>query len=64
MVHAYAEITGGYNLLRFDVDFAGRTRFGRLIAQGGIARVLLHALVATDMPDVGSVFVGPRYGAS
>ena len=63
MVQAYAEITGDYNPLRFDVDFAGRTRFGRLIAQGRIDRGLLHTLVATDMPDVGSVFVDPRDGA-
>lgn len=57
MVRSYAEITGDYNPLHFDVDFASRTRFGRLIAQGGIATGLLHALVAMDMPGAGSVFV-------
>jgi 3-hydroxybutyryl-CoA dehydratase len=57
MVRSYAEITGDYNPLHFDVDFASRTRFGRLIAQGGVATGLLHALVAMDMPGAGSVFV-------
>ena len=57
MVRGYAEITGDYNPLHFDIDFASRTRFGRLMAQGGIATGLLHALVAMDMPGPGSVFV-------
>jgi acyl dehydratase len=57
MVQAYAEITGDYNPLHFDAEFTGKTRFGRLIAQGGIVTGLLHALVAMDMPGPGSVFL-------
>ncbi len=57
VVRGYAEITGDYNPLHFDVDFARRTRFGRLMAQGGITTGLLHALVAMDLPGPGSVFV-------
>jgi acyl dehydratase len=57
IVERYAEITGDFNPLHFDAEFAARTRFGRLIAQGGIATGLLHALVAMDMPGPGSVFV-------
>lgn len=56
-VRAYAELTGDRNPLHFDADFAGRTRFGRLIAQGGITTGLLHALVAMDMPGPGTVFL-------
>ena len=61
MVRAYAEITGDYNPLHFDADFASRTRFGRPIAQGGITTDLLHALVAMDMPGAGSVFVDRKW---
>ncbi len=57
MVRAYAELTGDYNPLHFDADFAARTRFERLMAQGGIATGLLHALVAMDLPGPGSVFM-------
>ncbi len=57
MVRAYAEITGDRNPLHFDAEFAARTRFKRLMAQGGITTGLLHALVAMDMPGAGSVFV-------
>ena len=56
-VRAYAEITGDENPLHFDEEFVAGTRFGRLIAQGGIATGLLHALVAMDLPGPGSVFV-------
>ncbi|MEX2430953.1 MAG: MaoC family dehydratase, partial [Dehalococcoidia bacterium] len=56
MVQAYAEITGDRNPLHFDSEFAARTRFKRLMAQGGITTGLLHALVAMDMPGPGAVF--------
>ena len=57
MVRKYAEVTDDYNPLHFDADFAAKTRFGRLMAQGGIATGLLHALVAMEMPGPGSVFI-------
>ena len=56
-VRAYADLTGDENPLHFDADFAARTRFGRLMAQGGFATGLLHALVAMDLPGAGSVFM-------
>lgn len=61
LVEAYAAITGDRNPLHFDADFAARSRFGRLMAQGGIATGLLHALVAMDLPGPGSVFVRQRW---
>lgn len=56
-VRAYAEITGDRNPLHFDEAFAARTRFGRLVAHGGITTGILHALVAEDMPGPGTVFL-------
>lgn len=56
-VELYAEITGDRNPLHFDADFAGRTRFGRLVAQGGITSGMLNALVAMDLPGPGTVFM-------
>jgi acyl dehydratase len=53
----FAEITGDYNPLHFSDDFAKRTRFGRRVAQGGIAAGLLNALVAMDLPGPGTVFM-------
>lgn len=60
-VQKFAEITGDYNPLHFDEAFAASTRFGRLLAQGGIATGLLHALVAMDLPGPGSVFMSQQW---
>ena len=60
-VEAYAGITGDYNPLHFDEAFTSKTRFGRLIAQGGLATGLLHALVAMDLPGPGSVFMSQSW---
>jgi acyl dehydratase len=56
-VRAFAELSGDYNPLHFDEAFAGRTKFGRLVVQGGLTTGLLHALVAMDMPGPGTVFL-------
>ncbi len=56
-VELYAQITGDRNRLHFDADFAARTRFGRLVAQGGVASGMLNALVAMDLPGPGTVFM-------
>ena len=61
IVSAYAAITGDRNPLHFDGRFAGKTRFKRLICQGGITTGLLHALVAMDMPGPGTVFVDQKW---
>ncbi|HZF03553.1 MAG TPA: MaoC/PaaZ C-terminal domain-containing protein [Patescibacteria group bacterium] len=41
-VELYAQITGDRNPLHFDEAFAKGTRFGRLVAQGGIAAGMLN----------------------
>lgn len=60
-VGAYAEITGDYNPLHFDREFAAGTRFGRLVVQGGLTTGLLHALVAMDLPGPGTVFLSQNW---
>ena len=61
MVLAYAKLTGDYNPLHFDEAFARRTRFGALVVQGGLTTGLLHALVATDLPGPGTVFLSQNW---
>src|SRR5262249_14563426 len=56
-VELYAEITEDLNPLHFDPEFAARTRFGRLVAQGGITAGMLNALVGMDLPGPGTVFL-------
>ena len=60
-VKTFAELTGDYNPLHFDKEFAGRTRFKELVVQGGLTTGLLNALVAMDMPGPGTVFMSQDY---
>src|SRR5258706_16407892 len=60
-VQTFAELTGDYNPLHFDAAFAAGTRFGRLVVQGGLTTGLLHALVATDLPGPGTVFLSQNW---
>jgi acyl dehydratase len=60
-VRKYSEISGDYNPLHYDEAFAARTKFGRLVVQGGLTTGVLHALVATDLPGPGSVFLSQNW---
>jgi len=60
-VRLYSEITGDRNPLHFDPAFAAGTSFGRLVVQGGLTTGLLHALVATDLPGPGTVFLSQNW---
>ncbi len=60
-VQTFAALTGDYNPLHFDADFAGRTKFQGLVVQGGLTTGLLHALVAMDLPGPGSVFLSQNW---
>ncbi len=60
-VEKFAELSGDYNPLHFDEDFAAKTKFGKLVVQGGLTTGLLHALVAMDMPGPGTVFLSQNW---
>src|SRR6185295_3691835 len=60
-VATFAALTGDYNPLHFDADFAARTKFGALVVQGGLTTGLLHAIVAMDVPGPGSVFLSQSW---
>lgn len=61
-VATYAEISGDRNPLHFDLDFARATgKLDGLIVQGGLTTGLVHALVATDLPGPGSVFLSQNW---
>ena len=60
-VKSFAELSGDYNPLHFDEEFAAGTKFGKLVVQGGLTTGVLHALVAMDMPGAGSVFLNQSW---
>jgi len=60
-VKNFATLTGDYNPLHFDEAFTAKTKFKRLVVQGGLTTGLLHALVAMDMPGPGTVFLSQNW---
>ena len=61
-VATYADLSGDRNPLHFDRDFALATgKLTDLIVQGGLTTGLLHALVATDLPGPGTVFLSQNW---
>jgi acyl dehydratase len=56
-IELFTELTGDRNPLHYDDDAAARSRFGRIIVQGGVTTGLLNAVVAEDLPGPGSVFL-------
>ena len=56
-IELFTELTGDRNPLHYDEAAAGRSRFGRIIVQGGVTTGLLNAVVAEDLPGPGSVFL-------
>jgi acyl dehydratase len=60
-VKIFAELSGDYNPLHFDESFVSKTKFKRLVVQGGLTTGLLHALVAMDMPGPGTVFLSQSW---
>jgi len=61
-VATYADLTGDRNPLHFDSSFVKRTgKLEGLIVQGGLTTGLLHALVATDLPGPGTVFLSQNW---
>jgi len=60
-VKTFAELSGDYNPLHFDESFVSKTKFKKLVVQGGLTTGLLHALVAMDMPGPGTVFLSQNW---
>ena len=60
-VKTFAELSGDHNPLHFDESFVAKTKFKRLVVQGGLTTGLLHALVAMDMPGPGTVFLSQNW---
>jgi acyl dehydratase len=56
-IELFTEMSGDRNPLHYDEALARRSRFGRIIVQGGVTSSLLNAIVAEDLPGPGSVFL-------
>ncbi len=54
-VYLYAGISGDFNPVHIDEEYAKTTRFGRRIAHGGLAGSLLAPVLGMKLPGLGTV---------
>ena len=57
-IRAFAEATGDRNPLHLDEEFAKQTRFGRCIAHGMLSASLISAVIASELPGHGGIYLG------
>jgi 3-hydroxybutyryl-CoA dehydratase len=56
-IRAFAELTGDFNPVHTDDEYARATRFGRRIAHGMLAASLISSVLANWLPGRGSVYL-------
>lgn len=56
-VRTFADLTGDYNPIHLDEDFARHTRFGRRIAHGMLSASLISSVLANHLPGEGTIYL-------
>lgn len=57
-VESFAEVTGDYNPMHMDDEFAAQTQFHGRIAHGMISAGMISACLGTKMPGPGAIYLG------
>jgi 3-hydroxybutyryl-CoA dehydratase len=56
-IATYAELTGDRNPVHLDEQYAAGTRFGRRIAHGMLTAGLISAVLGTQLPGPGAIYL-------
>ncbi|MGH2349714.1 MAG: MaoC family dehydratase [bacterium] len=56
-IYAFAGITGDFNPLHVDAEYAARSRFGERIAHGMLTAGLISAVLGMRLPGPGGIFL-------
>lgn len=59
-IQAFARISGDTNPAHLDDAFAATTRFGRRVAHGFLAASLISAVLGTQLPGPGAIYLEQR----
>ena len=54
---AFAELSGDYNPIHLDAEYAAHSRFGARIAHGAFTFALISAVLGTELPGPGSIYL-------
>lgn len=55
-IEAFAQVSGDFNPVHLDADYAATTPFGERIAHGMMAGAFLSAVMAAKLPGPGAVY--------
>jgi 3-hydroxybutyryl-CoA dehydratase len=56
-IDKFAELSGDYNPIHMDAEFAATTPFGKRIAHGALSASLISAILGNDLPGPGAIFI-------
>lgn len=56
-INAFAELSGDFNPVHVDAEYAATTMFGKRIAHGALSASLISAILGNDLPGPGAIFV-------
>ncbi|RZJ34870.1 MAG: MaoC family dehydratase [Flavobacterium sp.] len=56
-VRAFGDLTGDFNPIHFDEQYASRTMFGKPIVHGPLVITLVTTMFANELPGPGSVYL-------
>jgi acyl dehydratase len=57
LVKSFASITGDFNPIHLDEDYAKSTRFGKTIVHGMLLSSFFSKIIAMDYPGEGSIYL-------
>ena len=56
-INAFAELSGDFNPVHTDAEYAAKSMFGKRIAHGALSASLISAILGNDLPGPGAIFV-------
>lgn len=59
-IHSFASLTGDYNPLHVDQEFARRTMFRKPVAHGMLSASFISTLIGTVLPGAGALWVSQK----
>ncbi len=57
LIRAFAEVSGDYNPIHLDEEFAKNTRFGQRIAHGMLSGAFISAVLGNELKDMKIVYL-------
>jgi 3-hydroxybutyryl-CoA dehydratase len=60
-VAEFAELSGDLNPIHLDEEYAAKSRFGRRIVHGFLTAGMISALLGTELPGIGSIYVSQTF---